>query len=412
MSKKLLTTLGIVVGILAVAFLLWYFLFKTPGVPVVDSVRNVLPFGSSDGLQTQPIDEDLLIADSTFESRDQFGSPLSDMFRISNIPVAGFVIFEEGDNDVVRYIERSTGHIYDAVLPPASTSTSNQLTKTRITNETMPKVYEAYFRSDGERALLRSLREDTDEVENTYITLIPPEEEEEFYNIVSTPLRGSVGSVAVGSGNTLFYNMRDTANVASAGFGGTSVKNLLNVPFTDWRLVSNGGNLIIHTKASASAPGYAYRLTSGGSLTKILGPFNGLVVEPSSSVEKVVYSYIQNREPRTVVEDLSEESMYEILPQTLAEKCVWGSGEVMLYCGVPRGGVSTNEPDLWYRGETRFSDDIWSFNTNSETEDIVYEPTSRLGISVDVLEPTLSIQEDYLVFINKLDLSLWALRLK
>ena len=40
------------------------------------------------------------------------------------------------------------------------------------------------------------------------------------------------------------------------------------------------------------------------------------------------------------------------------------------------------------------------------------EPKPTLGIDIDAVELKLSPDEDYLIFINKTDLTLWAIKLE
>ena len=159
--------------------------------------------------------------------------------------------------------------------------------------------------------------------------------------------------------------------------------------------------------------GFAYDLNIlNGVLTKILGPLNGLVAIPETSGKRVLYSYSENNKTRLFAKNLTDNTQSEILPTTLAEKCIWGIKQVgVVYCGSPTDEPGPREPDEWYRGLTHFSDRIWLFNTNNEVAQVLMEPKIKLGIDIDLIEPRLSPDEDYLVFINKTDLSLWALRL-
>src|SRR5690606_4110878 len=103
----------------------------------------------------------------------------------------------------------------------------------------------------------------------------------------------------------------------------------------------------------------------------------------------------------------------EILPATLAEKCVWSETEsATLYCGVPLSGIGAGEPDNWYKGITRFSDRLWRFDTEVDIAEILAEPQATYGVNIDASELRLSSDEGYLVFINRNDLSLWALKLE
>ena len=101
------------------------------------------------------------------------------------------------------------------------------------------------------------------------------------------------------------------------------------------------------------------------------------------------------------------------LSSSLAEKCVWSvKNPDLVYCGIPSNNIGPGEPDNWYRGMTHFSDRIWFFNTKLNTSEILAEPESFFNVKIDLIEPRLSPKEDYLIFENKNDLSLWALKMQ
>ncbi len=410
--KKILIISLAVISIALVAFLGWYFLLRDPEVPLVEVINNSLPFGSEDNPLSpvsgqRPVEE-------TPELVDQFSSPSANLLRLSTTPVAGAVVFERGKRPIVRYVDRATGHLYDVVLPTETSPVA--LEKTKVTNNTLPKIYEAYFRTDGNAVLLRYLKDDSDVVENLSLALSPPQgtSTDALYTVASTALRGKISAVALGPGNALFYALKDTSSIVTSTFNGASVRTILTSPFTDWRLAAAGGHLIVYTKASARIAGYAYTLnTSNRALAKILGPLNGLVAVPNTSGNQVLYSYVENDKTKLFAKNLAKNTLSEILPATLAEKCVWSARDTsVLFCGAPTDNPGSREPDEWYRGATHFSDDIWLFNTNSGVGKVLAEPKQSLRIDIDVAEPKLSPNEDYLIFLNKNDLTLWALRLE
>ena len=425
MSKKIFIISIVVVVVMLVILVGGYFLLRDSDMPIGKTISDILPFGSGDDIQPTINDEQLTTETGDQLITDEFGPPTAGLFRISDTPVAGVVVLNtrstssgQGDTStaVARYVDRATGHIYDANLAT--------LEKTKVTNQTLPKVYEAYFRADGNAVLLRSLRDDSDVVENLSLALTPPQATlvstsspqatDALHAVSSTALRGEVGAVTAGSGNTLIYTLRDASSIVSSAFNGTGAKTLLTSPFTDWRLAATGNSLIAYTKASATVSGYAYTLNpSGGALTKILGPLNGLIATPNASGNRVLYSYVENNETRLFVKNFASNAPSEVSIATLAEKCVWSKIKTaMIFCGSPSDEIGQNEPDSWYRGATTFSDRIWSFNTDTEITQVLIEPAVVLDVDIDVIRPTLSPKEDYLVFINKTDLSLWALKLE
>lgn len=423
MKKVIIILVAIVVIILAI-FLGWYFLVRDPNIPLGEMIRKSLPFGSGGDAPTRPSDWDGQATDSQQPVTDEFGSPTAKLFRIADTPVAGAIALNRGTETVVRYVDRATGHIYDVTLPTETGSAT--LKKIKVTNNTLPKVYEAYFRSDGNAVLLRFLRDDSDIIENLAVTLTPPKsttastsspQADSLYTASSIALRGDIDSIAVAeSGNILFYVLRDPSSIISSSFNATNTKVLLASPFNNWRLNAIKGSLVLYTKASSNVSGSAYTLnTSGGALTKILGPLNGLVALLNTAGDQVLYSYVESGGTKLFTRNLTDKTLSELSPATLAEKCVWGTKNTnTLFCGVPVSAPGAGEPDLWYRGLTHFSDHIWSFDTSTSTDiaQVLAEPDQSLGINIDVMEPKLSPNENYLIFINKTDLSLWALRLE
>ncbi len=415
--KKIFIIFIAALSIALLAFLGWYLFLRNPNIPAGEIIRNILPFGSGDSSLGPATDDRRSTTEGGPAVSDEFGQPTANLFRISQEPVAGAVILNRGTSTVVaRYVERATGHIYDTDL--------TTLTKTRVTNQTLTKVYEAYFRPDGNAVLLRFLKEDSDVVENISLALTPPratlvstsspQATDALYSVSAIALRGNIGSVAVGAGGTLFYTLEDASSVVSSNFNGTGTKTIFSSAFKNWRLAAAGNNLITYTKASAGATGYAYNVNiKSGALTKVAGPFSGLVATPSAIGNKILYSYIDSNRTRLFAKNIQNNAVSEMSPVTLAEKCVWSIKSAgIVFCGAPADGLAVGEPDSWYRGLTHFSDRIWLFDTNIETAEVLVEPRPSLGIDIDLMEPKLSPNEDYLVFINKTDLSLWALRLE
>ncbi|MBX4181405.1 hypothetical protein KW807_00900 [Candidatus Parcubacteria bacterium] len=417
MFKKSITL--IVIFLLLVAGSGWFVFMRGSSVPVGEAIKNILPFGSS-GEDIQPTTDNqrptTIIntnAEDNFLVNDESGKPVDDLLHLSSAPVAGAVSFISKGNTVVRYVDRATGHIYDVTLPgPNSSSTPF---KSNVTNQTIPKIYSAHFRPDGGAVLLRYLKGEEDVVENLSLTLTPPTatSTDSLYGIAATTLRGDISAVAVGTGNTLFYALSDSGAIVSSTFNNPVIKTLFTSTFTEWGLRSAGNTLWLTTKPSGQVVGRSYILnTSTNSLNRVLGPMNGLSVMPESSGTRVFYSYVEGLEPKSAVKNLKTGAVLDILPVTLADKCAWSiKKNNLVLCGVPDNGVGVNEPDNWYQGRSHYSDRLWLYNTTSEITQVILEPKSSFNLDLDIYQPQLSPNEDYLIFINKSDLSLWAFKL-
>lgn len=404
MSKR--TALIIIILTIVLGTTALYFIIGGKGGNILAPIFDGSPFGTApDGSPTTPgeggDEEDQTPGETT-------GGTLPRFTKLSDVPVAGFVGFIKNGVPHTRYVERATGHVYD--VNPST------LQKTRIINTTSPQVYEAIFRSDGAGFISRRLSTNGETITNTAISLTAPASTstDPIFTAQSTVLRSNVGEIVVLPNNNLLYNTTDTSAIATSAFTGANAKNVLSLPFYDWRFnaYSNTNSLIV-SKASILAEGYAYRLNiTNGGLTRVLGPLLGLTAVPSSNGEKVAFSYTDTLGAQFAVANLNTNSISNILPATLAEKCTWSKREVnILICGVPANGLGTNSPDSWYEGSVSYSDRIWRFNTLTDTAEIILDPEKNFEQKVDVTNPSLSTDEDYLFFINKSDLSLWSLKL-
>lgn len=404
--KKTLVILAVTLIFLALG---WFF-FRTPKMADTPEALNGSPFGEAGGVNIPALGTGTGGEATTLEEKTV--DTETKLFRISNTPTAGFIVFARETKSIVRYADRGTGHIFEVVMPDEGES--GALTQQKITNNTLPQIYEAHFRPDGSMVVFRSLAEDSETIRNVNLTLTPSRatSTEALYSIIATNLRGDMDSLEVGNSNTLFYVLKGSGAIVSSGFNGESPRTLFSSIFKDWRLEKLGNGLLAYTKADSSAPGYAYSL-SGGRAERLLGPLNGLSVIANPNGTKLLYSYTENDTQKLAVKTLSNSSSYEILPVSLAEKCTWSSKDMnIFFCGSPLNGVGKGEPENWYRGRTHFSDYLWKFNTATEIAELVAEPKTDSNLDLDISMAQTSPNDDFLFFINRYDLTLWAVRLK
>ncbi len=402
--------------VLTVFLGVWFF-FSTSGdsLPGETPTATSSPFGSGevDGVSSRnpSFEGEVPLVGGDEETQ-------SKLFKIAAAPVAGFVALNRpavgassSPTTIIRYTDRATGHIFDATMPIRGVG---QLAKKRITNNTLPQIYEAIFRADGAAVLLRGLQEEGDTIENISLTLTPPTSTstDALWSVSAASLRGQVDSPSAGTGNTLVYALRDTGAIMSSTFQGEGIKTLWSSGFTSWRTSKFGANTLVFTKPSAAVPGYAYSVSSAGALTKLLGPLNALSAVGNSAGTRLFYSYISGPY-KMAVYNVTQETSEEISPATIPEKCVWSTKDAeSFFCGTPSEGLSGTQPDDWYAGKTHFSDYIWQFNAATQTSSLIMQPKANFDVDLDVYNPALSLDESYLIFMNKTDLSLWAVYLR
>src|SRR3989344_7479856 len=186
MKKVIIAIVVLLIGF--TSFLGWKFYFGDPEITMVESVKELLPFGSGDNLPgavTKGENEEP--GKITWEDTPkEFTSTESSLVKISDLPVAGFTVITKNGTAVVRYADRATGHIYDTSLPNA---TSSNFEKVKITNNTLPKIHEAHFRPDGTSVVYRSLEDNTDVIRNLSLVLTPPQATSSLHRVSSTALR-------------------------------------------------------------------------------------------------------------------------------------------------------------------------------------------------------------------------------
>jgi hypothetical protein len=154
--------------------------------------------------------------------------------------------------------------------------------------------------------------------------------------------------------------------------------------------------------------GYGFQISRvTGGFSRILGPFRGLAVLPNISGSSLIYSYTDGGTYSLRVLDVKSRSSTALPLATLAEKCVWASDSLSVYCAVPTN-MQGNLPDSWYQGTTVFSDRIWKIDLSQRLASLVVDPAQVGNISVDAVNLTLDPAEDVLVFTDKHSGALYA----
>ena len=407
MSKKL-TILIIILTIILGSGILYYLLGGKvdglpgiPGLPFGEAPADTNGEGTSSGETNNGSDGETPI-DTVGGGTD--GAKLT---KITSEPVAGAITFINKGSTYLRYVDRATGHISEVKL--------STMERSKILNVTRPKIYQAIWKKDGSGFVERTL--DAEEnVVNTSVSLVQSTSTSsttEPYIIRSTLLKGEVGEIVLGLESSLIYNLTDSGVVATSNFLGEKPKTLFTLPFTSWRIAPvSTTTALLTTKPSVMGQGYSYLTNlSTGKLTKILGPLSGLSAKVKSDSSRVIYSYIDNSKLELRARDLKTGVVTDILPKTLADKCTWSKrvGGIV-YCAAPKT-LPPGLPDSWYQGEVGFTDSFWRFNIDTDTAEELYVPQIDSEGIIDVYLPELSPDQDYIVFMNKADLSLWVLKL-
>ncbi len=406
MSKK---TLYIILIFLilggGIAFLFYYLYGRTPtgGVATTQNNDNLFPFDNS-GTGAGNGNGQTNINTGNFDTSN---SPVPRLRKLSENPLAGQTGFERDKKVFFRFIERATGHI--------SESPADKMITDKITNTTIPKIYEALWTKDGSGSLLRYLKDD----EETIVS---------FYASIG---KASTGTPASLTGTFLTQNIESAvvspdrktiAFVLPSLFGATlymadsvtlKPKSVFSSALREWNVAWPEKNTIVLTsKASNNVEGFVYAVSlPSGSAKKILGGLKGLTANLSADGKQLLYSNNKRNNLSLKILDIKTNREISLPFNTLPEKCVWSQKTVTLvYCAVPKESLSANLPDEWYKGGISFDDDLWAFDSATGSTLHPLDPATYKQ-SFDITNLSLDPTEQYILFTNKKDLTGWVYQL-
>jgi len=389
------------------------------------------------------------------------GKPLPRLYELHKLPVAGVgfldvpKIIQTGSNTKaaktpslrtipikeakntlsVRYIERGLGHIYETALM--------SYMQIRISNETRPGISEAQFGNNGNSVIIRSLdiKEKGTVIKTNILNLSkesnnPPFDKgsrgsdgvvptsspqpptNPFLRVEELSLPDSIPfmSVAEGGSDKLFY-LESSMNASSGSvtnFKNIGTTKIFGSAFTEWLPQFPGEKLITLTsRPSAAVTGHLFFVDpKTKNLTKILGGINGLTTLTSHDGKFVIYSETDGAKMRSLLYDVTKKETFLLYLKTLPEKCTWGFQKiVLLYCAVPQELPNGSYPDQWYQGLMTFSDDVWEIDPISLTMRRLFTPGEFNAPNLDIINPTVSSDGAYLIFMNKVSSTPWVYRI-
>lgn len=406
----------IITALIASGLYYWFFIRKQTSGPIVPenldiNDNNIFnPFNR--GISTTP-QKGSQASTSQPVVQEQPANPnvkLPVLRHISTGLVGGYMASTTASSTVVRYIDRGVGHVFESL------STSEVIEK--ISNTTIPRIYESYWNKNLNAAVLRYMRDETGEISNFYAEIRPTSATTTTpYEIKGKFLSPMIKEIAVSpKGDKIFtLNIEDGKGIGYiSGFDESKRTKILESPLAQVNISWPEENtLAISTKASGVSSGYLYFIdVKKPVMKKILGGITGLSTKVSADAKKVIISSASSRGFTTSLYDVKNNSTQEVVFRTSADKCVWSKKYVdEVYCAVPTEIPAGIYPDDWYRGNVSFVDQIWHLDT---TTGEVHLMASLLNLSDELIDATdlaLGPREDYLYFINKRDLTLWSLDL-
>ena len=410
-----------------------YVLFTNTGKQAVDSqsifdsARNFFPFGKPN---QQTVNSTSTNNSNENNNINPTERPIIEkLFEISPAPVSGFVSFEiiststklsfgtttqattststkktqatttKETDTFVRFMERATGHVYDAKIPT--------IEKTRVSNTTSPKTYETIFNSKGTEAISRFLN---GESINTIYTQVST-------STATTSVKNIVypfgTDIVINKKDSIFYTVKSTNGSVGylTTFDRKKSTQVFTSPLQNLLAAWSGGDIVaVFPKPHSEYPGVLFFVnTKTGTTKQILSGVNGLTALPNKDATYFLY----NTNPKNLnlaAEKVSSKIDANLQIKTLPEKCVWSQKNVTVaYCAVPNQVEEAGYPEKWYQGVVSFNDSVYKIDISTGEERLVYNPSAENKGDFDITNLILNEKENYLFFINKKDLTLWGL---
>ncbi|MFC1801852.1 hypothetical protein ACFLY7_00195 [Patescibacteria group bacterium] len=408
MSKRNIIILILSLTILALAGAFTSYLLTTGEKTPQDfeELRDFFPFGEEPETTTRELERGEVIEEVTETPEIITDTDFPILRQISRDPISGAVTeLQEDGSYLIRFIQKSNGHIYE--------TETNRLTQKRISNTTIPKIYDADWLNINS-LIIRYLDDNDQETIKTFVAQIKKNDLEET-NLEGIFFPDNITQIAHNK-EKIFYltNTENNSLGILTNIEGDTPTQIFSSPFNEWLINWAGGDIItLTTKPSNGVDGYVYSLNSRTEkFDKILGEIDGLLTLLSPNSSKLIYSVNNKSGITSFLYDLQTNESIETPFGIIPEKCTWGKESIYIYCGIPANKLTGDYPDEWYQGLESTTDEVWKIDVENDFFDFLASPRDLLNTEIDAINLILSENEDYLFFTNKKDLTLWSLKLK
>lgn len=425
MRKSTLTiTTILILALIGGAIYYFYFYNKTSGVTDATDITQqpgFSPFGRGT-VQDIPRTQGTTTDTETPVVGSNTPIQLPKLRQLSTTPIAGMyasttkirvgLATTTEPATIVRFVDRGTGHVYQA----------NDITANieKISNTTLPKIYEAYWNKNLTATVLRYLKENSDSVTNFYAEIRPVASSTASsttpFEIKGKYLSPDIREIAISTtGDKVFtWNIENDRGIGYiSSFDEKNKTKIIDTPITgvniDW---PESSTVTVTTKSSGVVAGYSYSVnTKTAEMSQLITGVRGLSVKMSGDAKSVLYSAGGNS-VATGLLNLKDRSVSKVIFNTLADKCVWSNiRKNEIYCAVPTEIPDGIYPDDWYKGKVSFVDQIWHLDTTTGEVHLLANLLTLSNKLIDAEQLILDPKENFLYFINKRDLTLWSLDL-
>lgn len=392
MKRTIIISVGVlIIVILAAAWV--YLLFFSQGNPSEN-------FGN---LGIAPENDETIVITPAEEDEDEevkLAPDESPLQQLTTKSVVGYRSVEKpGGVEMVVFAEAGTGHVYEINL--------ENMTERRISQTTILNAKEVVFSASGTEAMVLAGNGET----SAFVGTINDLEEEMALRSIPASV---VAMQAGGAQEVVFLEEEEQRSVARAlNLQTLSERVLFTIPFTSARVVwgpSSTANHYVYPKPAEALQGYLYSAQSGDvGYTGI----EGFGLTALNAGEYWLTSKVRDEKYQSslVHKTTGEEVLFA--PVLLPEKCLFLSGQSGEgYCAADLVTAEENLPDSWYKGEVRFSDQLWHISASSSSAALENNFEALSGRAIDVASMQFGIGEKSLLLSNKLDNSLWRYELQ
>mgnify|MGYP001560218746 CR=1 FL=1 len=408
------------IGFAAITLLLfglagWYFFIsrQTANIEGTDLARGFdISIPSFAGSRGSTVENIVSGFGERASSEKKGGARPPRLWHVNATPSAGFSCVPHGTAALGRFVERSTGHVFDAD-PEGGTVV-------RRTNTLLPKIYAAHVQ--GETVIERFLRDDA---VTTFVGQFGTTTEDGLLALEGVNLGAHISDIAFLSGTELTFIVSDAAgtHLVRTKLDGTGAKEILLLAAGDFKLAPlSDGRIVLVERAASGILGNAYEVSISGTLTPLMRGVPGLTLLPHASSEALLIGTDSGAGLSLAVKTSATGTLLPLSSTpTTAEKCAWApqarsdnapsttTRTLVAYCAVPQSPTGTNFLDNWYRGTVHTTDSWYVVDGSAGTAEEFFAMNNATAI--DVERPVIDKSGNYIAFMNASDKSLWLLRI-
>lgn len=332
-------------------------------------------------------------ATSTFPDgvRPQAGAPPR-LQQITDFPIVGATMGAFGDT--ILFYKKDGGDLFEVDVDGKNL--------VQISNRTILGAFETMWSPAGDAAAMFYIDGDSKQglilTGTSTATLLPPE-------------TSSFSWSPDGRAAAYLEKHTNGSNLVTANKDLTRPSVVFRTPLADAAIFWVSDNIIaFHTAASryAQSAVFTYNRRTGA-FKKIVGPFHELTAAWSPGGARLIETHrARGAETREITIRNSAGEVLSAFPMlTAPEKCLWTQAE-QLHCAVPRAPIPNEWPDTYIRGEYHTSDLIALVDLDRKEVFEVWNDPQR---NFDIVNLLLTPNNDYLVFIDRNDGTLWSYRM-